>query len=79
MKIVIVGLGQAGSELAKELIEAKHEITVIDEESELIENFTNHYDAIGIVGNGANRKTALEKAGYNYKAVQTAVNKLLKR
>ena len=29
-------------------------------------------------GNGANRKTALEKAGYNYKAVQTAVNKLLK-
>lgn len=30
-------------------------------------------------GNGANRKTALEKAGYNYKAVQTTVNKLLKR
>lgn len=29
-------------------------------------------------GNGANRKTALEKAGHNYKAVQTAVNKLLK-
>lgn len=29
-------------------------------------------------GNGANRKTALEKAGYNYKEVQSAVNKLLK-
>lgn len=29
-------------------------------------------------GNGANRKTALEKAGYNYKTVQTTVNKLLK-
>lgn len=29
-------------------------------------------------GNGTNRKTALEKAGYNYKEVQSAVNKLLK-
>lgn len=29
-------------------------------------------------GNGANRKTALEKAGYNYKEVQSVVNKLLK-
>lgn len=29
-------------------------------------------------GNGANRKTALEKRGYNYKEVQSAVNKLLK-
>ena len=60
MKIVIVGLGQAGSELAKELIEAKHEVTVIDEEMELIDTFTNNYDAIGVVGNGASRKIQMQ-------------------
>ena len=39
MRIVIVGLGQTGQELAKELIYAGHEIIVIDTEKELIEDF----------------------------------------
>lgn len=64
MKIIIVGLGQAGTELAKELIKVGHEISVIDINKEIIEEFTNEYDAVGICGNGASRRIQLKaKAG----------------
>ncbi|MBR3324552.1 MAG: Trk system potassium transporter TrkA [Clostridia bacterium] len=55
MQVVIIGLGQIGQELAKELAQKKHDVTVIDKNKELIDNFTNKYEAIGIVGSGASR------------------------
>ena len=61
MRIVIIGIGQTGKELAKELIKAEHEVIVIDTNKFEIEEFTNHYDAVGIVGNGAT-KNIQEKA-----------------
>lgn len=60
MRIVIVGLGQTGKELAIELINAGHEIIVIDINKDIVEDFTNHYDAIGVVGNGASKETQLK-------------------
>lgn len=60
MRIVIVGLGQAGRELAKELLEAEHEIFVVDINENKVEEFTNEYDAIGVVGNGASRKIQIQ-------------------
>lgn len=65
MRIVIVGLGQTGQELAKEFIDAGHEIIVIDTEKELVENFTNNYDAIGIVGSGASKEVQLKAKANN--------------
>lgn len=56
MRIVVVGLGQIGKELAKELIEAGHELIVIDVDKKEVENFTNMYDSIGIVGSGASKE-----------------------
>lgn len=60
MRIVVVGLGQTGQELAKELIDGGHEITVIDTNKEIVEDFTNHIDAIGIVGSGASKEVQLK-------------------
>ena len=60
MRIVIIGLGQAGQELAKELLNAEHELFVIDTNEKEVEEFTNHYDAIGVVGSGASKKIQLK-------------------
>lgn len=56
MKIIIVGLGEVGQELAKEMIYKKHDVTVIDLDKDLVDKFTNKYEAIGIVGSGASKE-----------------------
>ncbi len=65
MRIVIVGLGQTGQELAKEFIDAGHEIIVIDTDSNLVESFTNNYDAVGVVGSGASKEIQLKAKAHN--------------
>lgn len=65
MRIVIVGLGQTGEELAKEFINAGHEIIVIDTDKELVEEFTNNYDAVGIIGSGASKEIQLKAKANN--------------
>lgn len=53
MKIIIVGCGNVGVTLAQQLSEEKHDITVIDENRYRVENVSNMYDVLGVVGNGA--------------------------
>ena len=65
MRIVVVGLGQTGQELAKEFIDAGHEIIVIDTDKELVDEFTNNYDAIGVVGSGASKEVQLKAKANN--------------
>lgn len=72
MKIIIIGLGQVGQELAKELIQKKHDVTVIDINKKLVDNFTNKYDAIGVTGSGAS-KIIQEKAECNVADLVIAV------
>ena len=36
MKIIVIGLGQLGQELVKELIQKNHDVTVIDLNKELL-------------------------------------------
>lgn len=60
MRIVIIGLGQTGQELAKELVKANHELTVVDTNKDAVEEFTNKNDASGIVGNGASKEVQLK-------------------
>jgi len=64
MKIIIVGLGDAGSTLVKYLSEEKYDITVIDYNKTLVEHITDNYNVNGVVGSGASKDT-LMKAGAN--------------
>lgn len=53
MKIVIVGCGNVGTALVEQLSREGHNITVVDEKEDLVQDITNTYDVMGIVGNGA--------------------------
>ena len=52
MKVIIVGAGKIGLTIIKSLISEKHEVTVIDSNSEVVEKLNNSYDIIAICGNG---------------------------
>lgn len=56
MKIIVIGLGQVGQELVKELIQKNHDVTVIDLNKELLNKFTNKYEVNAIVGSGASKE-----------------------
>lgn len=53
MKIVIIGLGTIGRTILKNLSGKGHDITIIDEDKDKIENLIGKYDVSGVVGNGA--------------------------
>ena len=52
MRIVVVGAGKVGRVLTEQLAAEKHDIVVIDQDSDLIESLVNIYDVRGVVGNG---------------------------
>ncbi len=60
MNIVIVGCGKVGMVITKLLSSEDHNITLVDEDSEAISAVTNHYDAMGIIGNGVSYQTLVE-------------------
>lgn len=62
MKIIIVGLGDAGSTLVKHLSDEKYDITVIDNNKHLVDKITDNFNVNGVVGSGASKDT-LMKAG----------------
>ncbi len=53
LRIIIVGCGKVGATLIGQLDKEGHEITIIDRKAEKIQEITNMYDIMGIVGNGA--------------------------
>ena len=60
MNIVIVGCGKVGSVITEQLSSEDHNIVLVDEDSEAIAAVTNHYDAMGVVGNGVSYQTLVE-------------------
>ena len=52
MRIVVVGAGKVGRVLTEQLAAEKHDIVVIDQDSDLIESIVNIYDVRGVAGNG---------------------------
>ena len=60
LKIIIVGCGKVGANLVDQLSKEGHEITVIDKKAEKIQDITNIYDVMGLVGNGASYSTQME-------------------
>lgn len=53
LKIIIVGCGKVGSTLINQLTHEGHDITIIDTDAAKIQEITNLYDIMGVVGNGA--------------------------
>ena len=52
MRIVVVGAGKVGRVLTEQLAAEKHDIVVIDQDTDLIESLVNIYNVRGVVGNG---------------------------
>lgn len=53
LSIIIVGCGKVGRTLTEQLCKEGHDITLIDQNATMIQELTNMYDVMGIVGNGA--------------------------
>ena len=53
LKIIIVGCGKVGVTLIGQLISEGHDISVIDTDASRIQEITNLYDVMGVIGNGA--------------------------
>ena len=60
MKIIIVGCGQVGRTLADELNREDNEVTIIDRRYAVVEEISNKYDVMGVVGNGASYQVQKE-------------------
>ena len=60
MKIIIVGCGKVGEALAGQLNEEGNDITVVDEDAELVKTLVAKYDVMGVIGNGATISTLME-------------------
>ncbi|MBO4472186.1 MAG: Trk system potassium transporter TrkA [Clostridia bacterium] len=51
MKLVIVGIGRIGEALATRLLKEKHDVTVVDENYQRVDDIVNRSDVKGVVGN----------------------------
>ena len=60
LKIIIVGCGKVGQTLVSQLMKEGHDITLIDKDPQIIQEMTNLYDVMGIVGNGASYSVQME-------------------
>lgn len=60
MNIIVLGAGKVGKTLIKHLSNEDHDIIVIDQDAQKIEDVVNQYDVIGVVGNGGSYDILLE-------------------
>lgn len=60
LNIIIVGCGKVGSTLIEQLSREGHDITIIDQNANKIQEITNQYDIMGMVGNGASYNVQME-------------------
>lgn len=64
MNILVIGCGKIGSTIIASLVSEGHDVIVLDNNPQVIENITNVYDVIGVCGNGAD-SDVLSEAGAN--------------
>lgn len=72
LNIIIVGCGKVGAALIEQLSREGHDITVIDKDSEKVQEFSDLYDIMGLTGNGASYSVQME-AGIEYADLIIAV------
>mgnify|MGYP003296916252 CR=1 FL=1 len=57
IKIVIIGCGKVGQTLVEQLSNEGHDITIVDTNSSKVQQISNLYDVMGVIGNGASLET----------------------
>ena len=66
MNIIIVGCGKVGASLAERLSAEGHDLVMVDISAKKVEELSNKFDIMGIVGNGASfavqQEAGVEKA-----------------
>lgn len=60
LNIIIVGCGKVGATLIEQLSKEGHDITIIDQNAQKIQEITNQYDVMGVTGNGASYSVQIE-------------------
>lgn len=60
LSIIIVGCGKVGNTLIEQLSKEGHDITIIDKNPTKIQELTNLYDIMGLVGNGASYSVQMD-------------------
>ena len=60
MNIIIAGAGKVSRALAQQLAAEGHNLTIIDQNSQVLENLVLRYDAIGVHGNCASKAILLQ-------------------
>lgn len=60
MNVIILGAGKVGKTLIKHMSNEDHDIIVIDQDAQKIEDVVNLYDVIGVVGNGGSYDILME-------------------
>lgn len=60
LNIIIIGCGKVGATLVEQLSYEGHDITLIDQNAKKVQELTNLYDAMGVVGNGASYSIQME-------------------
>lgn len=72
LHIILVGCGKVGTTIIEQLCREGHDITVIDHNSQRIQEITNAYDVMGVTGNGASYSVQIE-AGIEHADLLIAV------
>jgi len=62
LKIIIIGAGKVGCQIAKTLSSENHDVILIEKDDTIRQSAQNNLDVLTILGNGANVRT-LEEAG----------------
>ena len=60
LNIIIVGCGKVGMTLIEQLSKEGHDITIIDKNAAKVQEMSNLYDIMGLVGNGASSSVQME-------------------
>ena len=74
MNIIIAGAGKVGRVLVRQLTAEGHALTVIDTDSQVLENLVIRYDALGVQGNCASKAVLLQAGVQDADLVITATD-----
>ncbi len=75
MKVIIIGAGKVGVQIAHTLFTENHDITIIDKREDISQDLDSNLDIMTIVGNGASVKV-LKQAGIKEADVLIAVTRI---
>lgn len=72
MKIIIVGCGKVGRNIAEVLVQENHDLVLVDSRSEIVEELSNSLDVLGVIGEATNLPD-LKEAGTEIADILLAV------